>query len=137
MNSLHSLRPTATAALLACCAGIAGCTINASEGDSDDHWDDDPVDLRHSASAAPSPLPSGLVGREVTLHLRRDALGMSGAGPIGLNLDGPVREDSSVTGIYRGRDGDWIRLERPDGGTLYVNSAQVLAAETRGAPAGP
>src|SRR5690606_33356690 len=121
---------------------LSGCTIYAS--DHDGRWEEDGwVDRRPSASwgdggaawavpaQGPGALPSSLVGQQVYVHLRRDAMGMSGAG-MGVNVQGDTRDSFSVFGAYRGREGDWLRIERDGGSIVYIPADQVLAVETVG-----
>ncbi len=124
----------------ALCSCLAGCTVYADgRGDG---WDGEmnrsqDVRVRQAVpdrAGGPGALPLGLVGKEVRIQLRRDALGMSGTGVVGVNLDGPVRDDVSVTGVYRGREGDWLRLERDGGRMMYIPTAHVLAVETLESP---
>ena len=125
-------RPALPLLFVALTAG-GGCTINATESDREAEWTyDQPIDRWQAESV--SALPYGLVGREVRVHLRRDALGMGGTSPLGLNADGPALDAFSVTGTYRGHDGGWLRIEREDGTMLYLPAGLVLTVEAAPAP---
>ena len=120
-----------TTQLTACAIALGGCTINATDdGDDAPDWaDSDEVEVQHIMGTL-APLPTSLQGTLIRVHLRRDALGMSGAAAAGLDNDGPMRDQLSVTGIYRGQDVGWLHIEREDGRAIYFPSSQILAIET-------
>ena len=147
-------RAIATAFLAAgTAATLAGCTIYASEGSGEGRGDDGGRWESRGGSDRASAVRGGAVdgagpmrvtvsegrfprldGQQVVVHLRRDALGAGGSGPVaGLNVDGPNRSAFSVSGTYRGQDGDWVMIQQPDGRTTYIPMNAILAVET---PAG-
>ena len=69
-------------------------------------------------------------GDQVTVHLRRDAVGLAGPTPAGLGYGGPTREALSVSGTYVGDTPGWVTLDTDDGRRLSIPVAQVLAVET-------
>jgi hypothetical protein len=125
-----------TCLLAACAIGLGGCTINATDDDDENpDWarGDNTLEVQHVLGAL-APLPSSLQGKLIRVHLRRDALGLSAAGAAGLDSDGPMRDQLSVSGIYRGQDVGWLHIEREDGRFIYFPSSQILAIETLDAP---
>ena len=135
MRTIVTLRPFAVALLAACAGGLVGCTISATE--EDDEFEDwsggDTLEVQHVIGPMAS-LPASLQGKPIRVHLRRDALGMSGTGAAGLDSDGPMRDQLSVTGIYRGQEVGWLHIEREDGRVIYFPASQILAIETLDPP---
>jgi hypothetical protein len=115
---------------------LAGCAADFSNRPGDDwdrRWDArndhgvDPMTVRVTSPELQFPQ---LLGQDVLIHLRRDALGMGGGtSPVGLNTDGPGRNALALRGIYRGQDGAWVRLEREGGTTLFLPIDLILAVE--------
>jgi len=90
-------------------------------------------DPRTSGGATgPSPL-SALVGRNVRVQFRRDALGSAAPAPVPPTGQGPGGRSVSVSGFVRSASGGWIVLER-DKGSYYVSLASVLMIEQTDEP---
>ena len=77
--------------------------------------------------SGPSPL-SALVGRNVRVQFRRDALGSAAPAPVPPTGQGPGGRSVSVTGVVRSATGGWLVLEH-DKGSYYVSLASVLMIE--------
>ena len=73
-------------------------------------------------------------GDAVTVHFRRDALGLAGTTPAGLDYGGPQRDTLKVSGTYVGGTPGWVTLDTDDGRRLSIPVAQVLAVETAAPP---
>ena len=69
----------------------------------------------------------------MTVHLRRDALGLAG-GAAGIDYSGPQRDALKVNGTYVPGPPGWVTLDTDDGRRLAIPVAQVLAVETLAPP---
>jgi hypothetical protein len=96
-----------------------GCTINATE-----HPSPRAVLLPAMSEALPI-----RVGDRVKAHLRRDALGVSGNAPIGLDPDGPSRGDFSLEGTVCLNRPIWLMLDLDDGRRVVTAVDQILFIE--------
>lgn len=104
---------------LACTGACTGCTINATEHTS-------PRVVLIPASPGAPPIH---VGDRVKVHLRRDALGVSGNAPIGLDPDGPSRGDFWLEGTVTHNRDSWLTLELNDGRRVIAAGDQILFIE--------
>ena len=82
---------------------------------------------------SPSPL-AALVGRNVKVQFRRDALGVAATAPIPPTGQGPGGRLVSINGTVRSTSGGWLVLER-DKNIYYVSLASVLLIEQSDAAA--
>ena len=91
------------------------------------------TDPRGGGSSGPSPL-SALVGRNVRVQFRRDALGLAAPAPVPPTGQGPGGRAVSVSGVVRSATGGWLVLDR-EKGSYYVSLASVLMIEQLDGPA--
>ena len=89
----------------------------------------DEATLRRMSKAVAADGAGPLVapGTPVTVHFRRDALGLSG-GAAGLDYGGPQRDSLRVVGAYVADTPGFVTLDA-DGRRLFIPVAQVLAVE--------
>ena len=77
-----------------------------------------------------------LIGRNVKVQLRRDALGLSATSnaPVPITGQGPGGRAVSINGTVRSASGGWIVLER-EKVSYWIPQAAILLIETSDAPA--
>lgn len=124
-------RPTASGAgvlaALACAVAAAGCTFRSAEM----------TQPRAIVVAAMSDAPPLRTGDRVKVHLRRDALGVAGSAPIGLDPDGRSRTDFWLEGTVNMNRPSWLTLELADGRRLVAATDKILFIELLDPPQGP
>ena len=74
-----------------------------------------------------SPLPTG---RACRIHLRRDAIGLSGVAPLSIQQVSPATRAAAIDGTVERATDDWVVLRSASGGrTYWVRVDGILAVE--------
>ncbi len=108
---------------LLCFGCVADFSKSESEGlqPGDPLGDSGPVVVEATATRG---LPVDTV---VTVQLRRDLLGLTGAGPVGIKPFGRNRDDFGVAGSLARPIGDWVVVRLEDETVVYIPRDAVLA----------
>jgi hypothetical protein len=90
------------------------------------------TDPRTGEAAGPSPL-APLVGRNVKVQFRRDALGVAAGAPISPTAQGPGGRAVHLVGTVRSVTGGWLVLER-ERNTYWIPHSTILVIEQTESP---
>ena len=117
-------------AALSGCAGRKGADDAASSAPSSLVYSPgDRIDAeREAAAARPAPGPGLRTGVRCRVHLRRDAAGLAGAGPVSIVGASRLSEQSSVAGTIERVEAEGISV-RADGSTYWIPRGVILAVE--------
>ena len=73
-----------------------------------------------------SPIPTG---RACRIHLRRDAIGLSGLAPLSIQQVSPATRAAALDGTVEQATDDWVVLRAARGRTYWVRVDGILAVE--------
>ena len=80
----------------------------------------------------PTPVPTRLslpTGRACRIHLRRDALGLSGVAPLSIQHVSPASRAAAIEGTVERATDDWVVLRAAGGRTYWIRADVILAVE--------